>query len=42
MMTKKNAARLNWCNEMRSSEDFDKVIFTDETGYWLHDEKGKG
>ena len=34
--------RLQWCEEWRNFDEFDQVIFSDETGYWLNDNKGKG
>jgi len=34
--------RVKWCEAMRDFDNFDKVIFTDETGYWLEDIKQKG
>ena len=34
--------RVDWRTEWRDFEDFDQVIFTDETGYWLDDTRGKG
>ena len=34
--------RLQWCAEWGNFDGFDEVIFTDETGYWLNDTKGKG
>jgi len=34
--------RVDWCTEWRDFEDFDQVIWTDETGYWLDDTRGRG
>jgi transposase len=34
--------RLEWCTEWATFEHFDEVVFTDETGYWLNDNRGKG
>ena len=35
-------SRRTRCIEMQNFQHFDDVIFTDETGYWLGDAKGKG
>jgi len=34
--------RLKWCRNWQDSDKFDEVIFTDEAGIWLNDNKGKG
>ena len=34
--------RLQWCHNWKDFDNFDEVIFTDEAGIWLNDNKGKG
>jgi transposase len=34
--------RLQWCHDWEDFDHFDQVIYTDEAGIWLNDNRGKG